>query len=87
MSYELLQLPTAKRQLRQLSKSHNSFFQQIISAIETLRAEPRPPKAEKLAARPEWRIRIADYRVLYLVDDEKKTVTISSVARRREIYR
>jgi mRNA interferase RelE/StbE len=87
MSYELLQLPTAKRQLRQLSKSHNPFLKQIISRIEALRAEPRPPRAEKLAARPEWRIRIADYRVLYLVDDEEKTVTISSVAHRREIYK
>ena len=87
MSYELLQLPTAKRQLRQLSKSHNPFFKQIISAIVALSEEPRPPRSEKLAGRPEWRIRIADYRVLYLVDDEKKTVTISSVAHRREIYR
>ena len=87
MSYELLQLPTAKRQLRQLSKSHNPFFKQIISGIEALRAEPRPPRAEKLAARPEWRIRIADYRVLYLVNDEKKTVTISFVAHRRDVYR
>ena len=87
MSYELLQLPTAKRQLRQLSQTHNPFLKQIIVAIGALSKEPRPSRAEKLAGRPEWRIRVADYRILYLIDEDNQAVTLTSIAHRREIYR
>ena len=87
MSYQLLQLPTAKRQLRKLDKTHNPFLRRIISSIESLSEDPRPPRAEKLTGRADWRIRVVDYRILYVIDEQNKTVTIVSVAHRREVYR
>jgi mRNA interferase RelE/StbE len=33
-----------------------------------------------------WRIRVGDYRVVYIIDDENKMVSITRVAHRRDVY-
>jgi mRNA interferase RelE/StbE len=33
------------------------------------------------------RIRVGEYRVLYLIDDRDHEVTVSDIAHRREVYR
>lgn len=55
--------------------------------IELLAEDVRPPSAEKLTARPEWRVRSGDYRVLYRIEDAILTVVIVAAGHRREIYR
>ena len=87
MNYELLQLPRAMRQLRNLRKSHHPLIRTIIETITALAENPRPSRAEKLVNRSEWRVRVGDYRVLYQIDDQNRTITITSVAHRREVYR
>ena len=87
MKYELLRLPRAMRQLERLRRTHHPRVADIIEAIEALAANPRPPRSEKLTDRPERRIRIGNHRVLYLVDDTGLTITIVSIADRREVYR
>jgi mRNA interferase RelE/StbE len=87
MNYELLRLPRAIRQLRHLRKTHHPRVGDIIDAIGALASDPRPPQSEKLTNRPERRIRVGDYRLLYLVDDLNRTVTITAIAHRREVYR
>jgi mRNA interferase RelE/StbE len=34
-----------------------------------------------------WRYRLVNYRVVYKVDDEHKSITVSVIAHRRESYR
>jgi mRNA interferase RelE/StbE len=34
-----------------------------------------------------WRVRIGDYRMAYLIEDQRRTVDIRIVAHRREVYR
>ena len=87
MSYKLLQLPRAKRQLIALEKTHNPSIGAIFSKIDALQREPRPTGVEKLAAQPQWRIRVGDYRIIYAIDDASQTITITAVAHRREVYR
>ena len=55
--------------------------------IELLADDARPPAAKKLTARPEWRVRSGDYRVLYRIEDAVLTVIIVDAGHRREIYR
>ncbi|PYU16398.1 MAG: type II toxin-antitoxin system mRNA interferase toxin, RelE/StbE family [Acidobacteria bacterium] len=84
MSYSLFILPRAKKQLSDLP------IQQLTIAdtkIEGLRKDPRPVGCKKLAERQGWRIRFGDYRILYKIDDANKTVTVTDVGHRREIYR
>jgi mRNA-degrading endonuclease RelE of RelBE toxin-antitoxin system len=46
--------------------------------------EPRPSKVKKLAESGLWRIRIRQYRIVYVIDDEARLVTIVRISRRRE---
>lgn len=55
--------------------------------VELLADEPRPPAAKKLTARPEWRVRSGDYRLLYRIEDAVLTVIVVDAGHRREIYR
>ncbi len=48
---------------------------------------PRPPGAKTLHGGEGYRVRVGDYRILYMVDDALKRVEIFSLAHRREVYR
>jgi len=55
--------------------------------LEKLEASPRPPGCKKLkGADKEWRIRVGDYRIVYEIDDAAKTVDVTRIAHRREVY-
>jgi mRNA-degrading endonuclease RelE of RelBE toxin-antitoxin system len=34
----------------------------------------------------QWRVRIGDWRIVYIVDDKAKRVSVTRIARRREVY-
>ena len=84
--YTLLTLPTARRQLRQLERTNSPHLKDINAGLRSLAENPRRPGSRKLTNRPEMRLRIGDYRVLYLIDDVRRTVTISVIAHRRQAY-
>ena len=85
--YTILMLGPADRQLTQLQKTHNRHVRSIIAAVMSLAENPRPASSRKLVNRPELRLRVGDYRILYLVDDGRRTVTVSAIAHRRDVYR
>ena len=75
----------AERDLKQLS---SQLFGRIIVKIKALDANPWPPGCRKISgSKSDWRIRIADYRVIYEVDDAERAVKIMRVRHRREVYR
>lgn len=59
----------------------------IAKAILALENNPSPRGAKKLKNRDGWRIRVGDYRVLYLVDGKARHIVIGNIGHRREIYR
>ena len=60
----------------------------LVSRIEALAGEPRPPGCEKLAGYSDrYRVRQGDYRVVYSVDDAHRVVLIVKIGHRREVYR
>ncbi|HKR12749.1 MAG TPA: type II toxin-antitoxin system RelE/ParE family toxin [Pyrinomonadaceae bacterium] len=85
--YDLLILPSARRQLRQFQNRHHKQAENLIAGIVSLSDNPRPSNARKLVNREEWRLRVGDYRALFLIDDQKQTITITAIAHRRDIYR
>jgi mRNA interferase RelE/StbE len=87
MNYELLRSPQALRQLRHLYRTHPLIVPLIIAAITALSDNPRPSGATKLVNRPEWRVRVGNYRILYRIDDKNKTVIIASISYRPDVYR
>ena len=51
----------------------------IDKVILSLSSNPRPHNCKKLTHKEGYRIRVGNYRVLYMVDDKAKTVVIYRV--------
>ncbi len=83
MSYRVDVLPAALREIRKLP---NDVKRRIQAVIELLAEDPRPPAAVKLVARPEWRVRTGDYRIIYRIDDYALTIVVVRAGHRREVY-
>ncbi|HEU0089730.1 MAG TPA: type II toxin-antitoxin system RelE/ParE family toxin [Pseudonocardiaceae bacterium] len=86
MSYEIEWAGPALRELRKLDKP---IARRVLTAVTKLGQNPRPPGARALTGYPQgtMRLRIGDYRVVYLVRDDVVLVTVVRVAHRREAYR
>ena len=55
--------------------------------IMALADDPRVVGCKKLRGyKDQWRVRAGDWRILYVIDDVAKLVTITRVAHRREVY-
>ena len=85
MAYQILLRPRALRDLEGLPLKIKLRMEK---AIDALRENPRPPGSKKLVGfEDEWRMRVGRYRVLYMIDDRDRSVTVARVAHRREAYR
>lgn len=83
--YQVLLERTAEKDLQRLS---SQIHGRIITAIQQLATNPRPQGCRKLTgSKNDWRIRVADYRVIYEIADEIRIVRINRVRHRREVYR
>ncbi len=62
--------------------------QRIVERIQALAADPRAQGTEKLAGYADWyRVRRGNYRVIYLIDDGRREVTIFKIGHRKDVYR
>lgn len=59
----------------------------IMRRIAALADDPRGPGCEKLAAQDKYRVRQGDWRILYSIRDESRTVCVVKIRHRREAYR
>ena len=83
--YRVLLESAAEKDLRRLSPD---IHDRVITVIQGLTANPRPPGCRKLTgSKNDWRIRVGDYRVLYEIADAIRVVRVNRVRHRREVYR
>jgi mRNA interferase RelE/StbE len=77
------------RALRELRKLDKPAARRVLLAVTRLADDPRPPGARRLVGEPSGtvRLRVGDYRVVYLVDEGRILVTVVRVGHRREVYR
>ncbi len=74
-SEELLQLPA-------------NVAYKVLAAINNLSENPRPYNCIKLKGSiNEYRIRIANYRVLYTIKDAVLLIIVIKIAHRKDVYR
>ena len=83
MNYQLFILPRAQKVLEKLP---SNIYERLRDEIRSLSSEPRPFGYKKLVARDGWRIRVYHYRVIYEIDDKKKTITVLDIGQRKDIY-
>lgn len=84
MSWQIEIVRDARKELASL---HPQMQTRISKAILALEKNPFPSGSKKLKNRDGFRIRIGDYRVLYLADTKSKQIVIGNIAHRREVYR
>lgn len=82
--YTVILLRAARRALAHLPTRD---YERVVAAINALATNPRPAGCKKLTGSNEWRIRVGNYRVIYLIEDAKITVTVTTIGHRREVYR
>jgi len=85
MAYSVILRPAAIRDLKGLSSEVRA---RVEKAIAPLQMNPRPPGAKRLVGYDnEWRFRVGNYCILYVVDDGPHQAVIARIAHRREVYR
>ena len=85
-AYKVLIKASAGKELERLGTKSDRA--RIVERIQSLAEDPRPHGCEKLAGYSNrFRIRQGNYRVVYLVDDQRREITIFKVGDRKDIYR
>ena len=86
MSYTVLLERQAEKELRSLSPQ---MLRRIDKRLLALADEPWPRGSAKLKGKETegWRIKVGDYRILYIVDKKQKVVKVHRIKHRREAYR
>jgi len=71
---------------KKLAKIPSPYFSNIKTAILNLCNNPRPQGCKKLKGRDAFRIRVADYRVIYEIHDDALLVQVIDLGHRKNIY-
>jgi mRNA interferase RelE/StbE len=84
MAYSVTLKRSAEKELDSLPpKIHDKIIKSLLELKNTL----FPRKAKKLQARDGYRLRIGEYRVLYILHEKEKIIEIVSIGHRKEVYR
>jgi len=83
-NYELQIKPSAVKEIEKLPRKDRP---KTVQKIRALAGNPCPHGCEKLSAEEKYRVRQGDYRVVYSVDDNERSVLVVKVGHRKEVYR
>ena len=85
MNYKISIVRSALRSLQKIEKKTQK---RIEKKIDTLASNPIPEDSKKLKGKRDlYRIRVGDYRIVYIIENRKLVVLIIKIGHRREIYR
>jgi mRNA interferase RelE/StbE len=80
-------LEIKKSAQKELDALNDALFNRVDRKILSLAENPRPSGCKKLRGfRDQWRLRVGEWRVVYIIDDAIKRVIITRVQHRREVY-
>ena len=83
-SYAVELKSSARKELESLP---DSVLSRVVHKLESLAQNPRPAGCKKLKGYKDlWRVRVGDWRVVYIIDDPAKVVSVTRIAHRREVY-
>ena len=76
--------PSARKELEALP---DNLLARVIRKLEALGLNPRPAGCKKLKGyKDQWRVRVGDWRVVYIIDDKAKVVSVTRIAHRSQVY-
>jgi mRNA interferase RelE/StbE len=76
----------SRQALKELGKINDPYYSNIKQAIANLTKNPRPQGYKKLKDREGYRIRVGDYRIIYIIFDRELIVDIITLGHRKDIY-
>lgn len=83
-AYKVVLAGSVEHDVRRIGKGN---LERIMGAVESLSRNPFPRGCKKLkASRSGHRVRVGDYRVIYEVDPEEKTITVFHIRHRKDAY-
>jgi len=68
-----------------LTKTQKPLKNRIIKSLKELTSSPKE-KGEQLKPSDFWKIRIGNYRAIYIIDNKSKTITVLYIGHRKNIY-
>lgn len=71
--------------LLQLKKFDKTVIKRIIKKLETARNNPHQ-FFRRLVGRPEYKLRVGDYRVVADIEEPRKIIFIRAIGHRKNIY-
>jgi len=74
------------RAMKALEKINEPYYSNLKSTIFSLAENPRPNGYRKLKGRPGYRLRVADYRIIYDIIDNDLIVNVINIGHRKDIY-
>jgi len=81
-------LTILKAAIKDLQNLEPPVAELIVRNIEKLSNNPRPPSSKKLkGAQKLYRLRVREWRVIYEINDDEKTVTVIHVYHRKDAYK
>ena len=85
MSYRVQLSAAAERDLERIPRD---ALRRVDAKLSAMGREPRPHGVAKLRGREGtgWRVRVGDYRILYTIDDDARTVSVYRIAPRSSAY-
>jgi mRNA interferase RelE/StbE len=75
-----------KSAVKELNSVSPIELKKIIIRIQNLALNPRPDRYKKLSKDEKYRIRIGNYRILYLIEDDKLIIVIVKIGHRKDVY-
>lgn len=83
-----LQIEFDKQPEKFLKNSDKALRERLWKKIERLGIDPIPNDSKRVVSRKEktFRVRVGDYRILYVVFFEVNTILISKIDRRDRVY-
>lgn len=76
----------SKAARKQLDKLPDDVAFNLISAMQSLAVNPRPPGCKKLKGYDAYRIRKGNYRIVYEIHDAVLVIEVVAVGDRKDIY-
>lgn len=85
----MYQIRFKKKAQKELLNLPKSIIKTVVTSIDNLSSNPRPKGSKKLRGSKEnlWRIRIGNYRVIYLIEDTVKVLVVRKIGHRKDIYK
>ncbi len=72
---------------KELERLPSGIIARIVAKLESLEVDPRPAGCKKLKGGDgEYRVRVGDFRIVYVIDDFRVIVTITRIRNRKDVY-